>query len=43
MFKPQAAPKKEEKPKPTVQQQLNVPAVKAPKFLGYDPAPTGQQ
>ena len=43
VFKPQAAPKKEEKPKPTVQQQLNVPAVKAPKFLGFEPAPTGQQ
>ena len=43
VFKPQAAPKKEEKPKPTVQQQLNVPAVKAPKFLGFEPAPTGQR
>jgi hypothetical protein len=43
VFKPQTTPKKEEKPKSTVGQQLNVPAVKAPKFLGFEPAPTGQQ
>ena len=43
VFKPQTAPKKEEKPKTTVGQQLNVPAVKAPKFLNFEPAPTGQQ
>ena len=43
VFKPQTAPKKEEKPKTTVGQQLNVPAVKAPKFLGFEPTPTGQQ
>jgi hypothetical protein len=43
VFKPQAAPKKEEKPKTTVGQQLNVPAVKAPKFLGFETTPTGQQ
>lgn len=36
VFKPQTAPKKEEKPKTTVGQQLNVPAVKAPKFLGFE-------
>lgn len=39
VFKPQAAPK-QEKPKPTVGQQLNVPAVKAPKFLNFEPSPT---
>ena len=42
VFKPQTAPK-EEKVKPNVKQQLNVPAVKAPKFLGFEPSPTGQQ
>lgn len=36
VFKPQTAPKKEEKPKTTVGQQLNVPVVKAPKFLGFE-------
>ncbi len=43
VFKPQAAPKKEEKPKTTVGQQLNVPAVKTPKFLGFETTPTGQK
>jgi hypothetical protein len=42
IFKTQVAPKKEEKPKVSVGQQLNIPAVKAPKFLGFEPAPTGQ-
>ena len=42
VFKPQVAPKKDEKPKVSVGQQLNIPAVKAPKFLGFEPAPTGQ-
>jgi hypothetical protein len=35
VFKSQVAPK-EEKPKPTVKQQLSVPTVKAPKFLGFE-------
>jgi hypothetical protein len=42
VFKTQVAPKKDEKPKVSVGQQLNIPAVKAPKFLGFEPAPTGQ-
>jgi len=42
IFKTQVAPKKEEKPKVLVGQQLNIPAVKAPKFLGFESAPTGQ-
>jgi hypothetical protein len=42
VFKPQVAPKKDEKTKVSVGQQLNIPAVKAPKFLGFEPAPTGQ-
>lgn len=35
VFKSQAAPK-EEKPKPTVREQLSVPTVKTPKFLGFE-------
>lgn len=35
-FKPQTAPKAEKPAKPTVGQQLNVPTVKAPKFLGFE-------
>jgi hypothetical protein len=36
VFKPSAPPKKDEKPKSTVKQELNVPSVKAPKFLGFE-------
>jgi hypothetical protein len=30
-------------PAPNVNKELNIPAVNAPKFLGFEPAPTGQQ
>lgn len=36
VFKPQAAPKKEEKPAMPAGQQLNVPKINKPKFLGFE-------